>query len=156
MWRFFGIALLLGAACTAQAEGRRVRLAGVSVSGGYWSGPAWGPGYYGWGPGLYGWGPGYMWGPAWYNLMWYSGWAHPGYWTGFAQGPGMGEVKLSADRDAMVYVDGAYAGSAGKLKSIWLEPGKYDVEIRDDGGRTWSRKIYVLSGKTLALKGEGK
>jgi hypothetical protein len=65
----------------------------------------------------------------------------------------MGEVKIaSAPKEAMVYLDGAYAGAAGKLKSMWLEPGVYNLEIRDDAGASWSQKIYVLSGKTLPLK----
>lgn len=111
-------------------------------------GPAyWSPSY-GYGPGL--WRP---WGPAWWDPFWYSGWAHPGYWTGFAHGPGMGEVKLSsAPRDASVYLDGAYAGQVGKLKNVWLRPGIYNLEIRNDAGASWEKKIYVLSGKTLELR----
>jgi hypothetical protein len=65
----------------------------------------------------------------------------------------MGEVKLNdAPKDAMVYLDGAYAGSVAKLKSMWLEPGIYQLEVRDDGGLAWEKKIYVLSGKTLDLR----
>jgi hypothetical protein len=155
MWRFLAVAVLAGAAVTAQAEGTRVRLGGVSVSGGYYSGPGWyGPGYWSpawWGPAM--WRP---WGPMWADPLWYGAWAHPGYWNGFLQGPGMGEVKLSKpSEEAMVYLDGAYAGPAKKLKSMWLEPGVYSLEVRDDG-RTWQRKIYVLSGKTLALRPELK
>ena len=143
------------AAITASAEGRRVRLGGVSVSGSYVHGPAWwGPAY--WGPWYgYGYGPGLWrpWGPAWFDPFWYGGWAHPGYWTGFMQGPGMGELKLKgAPDEAMVYLDGAYAGHVAKLKSMWLEPGIYRVEVRDDAGQAWDQKIYVLSGKTLDLR----
>jgi hypothetical protein len=142
------------AAMTASAEGRRVRLGGVSVSAGYASGPAWwGPGY--WGPYYGGYGPGLWrpWGPAWFDPFWYGGWAHPGFWRGFAQGPGMGEIKLnSAPKEASVYLDGAYAGQVAKLKTMWLEPGIYQLEVRDDGGATWQKKIYVLTGKTLDLR----
>jgi hypothetical protein len=141
------------ATAVASAEGRRIRLGGVSVQGGYMSGPAWwgpaswGP-YYGYGPGL--WRP---WGPAWWDPFWFNGWAHPGFWNGFVQGPGMGEVKLTdAPREASVYLDGAYAGQVAKLKSMWLQPGVYALEIRDDSGAVWDKKIYVLSGKTLELR----
>lgn len=154
-------AILLLAGLTvfpSYSQGRRVRLGGVSVSAGYvrgpmWWGPAmWGPvGYGPWfGPGL--WRP---WGPAWFDPFWYGGWAHPGFWTGFAQAPGMGEVKLdSQDRDAMVYLDGAYAGPVRKLRSMWLEPGKYKLEVRDEDGNSFEKAIYVLSGKTMNLKPE--
>ena len=150
-------ALTTSVAWCGDGEGRRIRIGGVSVSGGYMSGPAWwGPGY--WGP--WGYGPGLWrpWGPAWWDPWWYSGWAHPGLWNGFAQGPNMGEVRLAATapREAMVFLDGAYAGTVAKLKSMWLGPGVYNMEIRDDGGRSWERRIYVLTGKTLDLKPELK
>jgi hypothetical protein len=64
----------------------------------------------------------------------------------------MGEVKLNdAPKEASVYLDGAFAGEVAKLKSMWLEPGVYQVEVRDDSGATWEKKIYVLSGKKLDL-----
>jgi hypothetical protein len=65
----------------------------------------------------------------------------------------MGEIKLNdAPKEAMVYLDGAYAGQVAKLKSMWLQPGVYQLEVRDDAGSAWERKIYVLSGKTLDLR----
>jgi hypothetical protein len=144
--------LLLFAVAVAVSAAPRVRLGGVSVSGGYSHG--WGPGY---------WGPGY-WGPYWrspllwsyYDPFWYGSWMYPGYYTGYAQGPGMGEVKLAAsDKDAVVLIDGAYAGEARKLKSMWLEPGVYNLEVRH-GDTSFERRIYVLSGKTLELRAELK
>jgi hypothetical protein len=105
-----------------------------------------------WGPGL--WRP---YGPAWWDPWWFNGWAHPGFWNGYAQGPGTGEVKLTdAPKEAMVYLDGAFAGPVAKLKNIWLEPGAYNLEVRDEQGRTWEKRIYVLTGKTLALRPELK
>jgi hypothetical protein len=125
---------------------RRVRIGGVMVSAGYASGPAWYP-YYG-----YGYYPGWgRWGL--YDPFWYSPWIHPGLYTGFGYGPGMGEVKLtSSDREAAVYIDGAYAGPAHKLKSIWLEPGAYNLEVRNPDGQSFGRRIYVLSGKELRVE----
>jgi hypothetical protein len=146
------VALTTSVAWCGDDGGRRIRLGGVSVSGGYMGGgPAWwGPAY--WGPwsGMGMWRP---WGPAWWDPMWYGGWAHPGYWNGFARGPAMGEVKLpKLQTEAMVYLDGAYAGPAAKLRSMWLEPGRYQLEVKDENGRSWERRIYVLSGKTLELR----
>ncbi len=40
----------------------------------------------------------------------------------------MGEVKLNTNlKDAEVYIDSAYAGKAGDLKSLWIEPGAYEA-----------------------------
>lgn len=127
---------------------RRVRLGGITVGAGYsrWSGPGFYPAY-----GGYGFYPGYwgMYSP-WYDPF-YMGWLHPGFYSGFARQPNMGEVKLKeASRDADVYLDGAYAGTAQKLKSMWLEPGVYNLELRS-GDRAYQKRIYVLSGKTMEL-----
>ena len=129
--------------------GRRVRLGGVSVNAGYFNGPAWYP-YYGYGS-YYPWAWG---GRYWmYDPFWYSPYVHPGLYRGFAYEPNMGEVKLnSPDKDAAVYIDGAYAGSAEKLKTVWLEPGAYNLELRDAAGQKYERRIYVLTGKTLRIQ----
>jgi hypothetical protein len=127
-----------------------VRLAGVTVGASYthYSGP-----YYGY--------------PYWAGLPYYSPfWSfyspfyypisypmfHPGFVNGYTQGPGMGEVKLRAESPRTeVYLDGAYAGTAGDLKSMWLEPGKYNLELKADGRTAFSRNIYILSGKSLKI-----
>jgi hypothetical protein len=104
--------------------------------------------YYGYGGFYPGWGRYYM-----YDPFWYSPWIHPGLYTGFAYQPNMGEVKLKSPvRDAAVYIDGAYAGPAEKLKSLWLEPGVYKIELRDTAGQRFERRVYVLTGKTLDLR----
>jgi hypothetical protein len=128
---------------------RRVRLGGITVGAGYshWSGPGFYPYYPGYA--LY---PGY-WGmyPAWYDPF-YMGWLHPGFYNGFIRQPNMGEIKLrEADKDADVFLDGAYAGTTQKLKSMWLEPGVYNLELRT-GDRAFKKRVYVLSGKTLELR----
>ena len=112
-----------------------VRFGGLVVGAGYSSGPYWYPRY-----GLY-------------DPFWYSPYIHPGLYTGFMQQPNMGQVKLdTVEKDASVYVDGAYAGSAQKLKSFWLAPGVYNLELRDDAQRSYRQRVYVLSGKTLAIR----
>jgi hypothetical protein len=130
---------------------RRVRLGGINVSAGYsrWSGPGFYPAYAG-----YGYYPGYwgMYSP-WYDPF-YMGWLHPGFYSGFARQPNMGEIKLKEpSKDAEVYLDGAYAGTVQKLKNMWLEPGVYNLELRS-GDRVFRKRIYVLSGKTMELRPE--
>jgi hypothetical protein len=95
------------------------------------------------------------WSPFWtYAPLFYPGFIGPYVTTPYgpyAQAP-MGEVKLDApSKTAEVYVNGGFAGFAGKLKTIWLEPGAYDLEVRDTGG-AYSKRIYVLSGKTLRVE----
>ena len=141
------IALLIAVAASAllgsdDKPGRRIRLGSVSVSGSYISGPGWYPyyGYYG----------RYL-----YDPFFYSPYVHPGLYTGFAYRADMGEVKLTAsDQDASVYIDGAYAGPANKLKTLWLEPGAYNLELRDTSGQRFERRIYVLTGKTLQIRAQ--
>jgi len=129
--------LLLSGAAAAQAA-PRIRFGGIVVGGGYthYAGPYWGGpwccGYYG-----YGWDPYFY---------------HPYYHTGFLYGAGMGEVKLRAHgKDAEVFLDGAFAGTAGQRKSMWLKPGAYNLEVRENGKQTYTRRIYVLSGKALRI-----
>ena len=123
----FGL-LLIPLAAPAQTK---VRLAGVSVSGG--ASFARSPFFY----------P-YFWDP----------WYYPaGFWPGFAYAPDRGEVKLqTADLTSEVFVDGAFAGTAGKLKSIWLQPGAYTLAVQPPGKPLAERRIYVLTGKTLKVK----
>jgi hypothetical protein len=137
----------ISAASDDDKPGRRVRLGGISVNAGYYSGPMWYP-YYPYGGFYPGWSRYYM-----YDPFWYSPWLHPGLYTGFGYQPNMGELKLnSSDKDAAVYIDGAYAGPAEKLKSMWLEPGAYNIELRDPAGLRFERRVYVLTGKTLQLR----
>lgn len=119
-----------------------VRIRSVSVSAGYIYRPySWG--YYG---------P--YWSPFWsYASLYYPEFYGP-YLSSYGAfyGRPLGEVKLETrSKAAEVYVNGGYAGVAGKLKTIWLEPGAYDLEVRGDDG-AYSKRIYVLSGKTLRLE----
>ena len=134
---------------------RRVRLGGIAVGAGYAYGPSWGGGWGpGWGSGLDGYGPAYA---SLYSPFWYSPWIHPGLWNGFSQGgANMGQIKLSAEKSAAVYLDGAYAGSTDKLRSMWLEPGAYNLEVKNFSGGSYQRRVYVLSGKTLDIRAQLK
>lgn len=104
--------------------------------GGYAYGPAFGPwGYYGYSPFFYGYG------------------VYP-YGHGVGMHPNAGLVKLDTKvKDAEVFVDGAFAGTARDLKSMWLRPGMYNLEIRSlHGEQKYVEQIYVVSGKTLHVR----
>ena len=124
-----------------------VRLGGFVVSAGYahfW------PGAYPYG---YPYGPFYS--PFSAALWWDPFWGFPvGYPVGyFSPGDGKGEVKLSdAPKDASVYLNGGYAGTAEHLKSFWLDPGAYDLVLSSPDGREYQQRVYVLTGKTLKIE----
>lgn len=83
-----------------------------------------------------------------YSPLWY----HPGWYSGFAWQPGMGEVKLrSSLQDADVFLNDGWAGKARDLKTIWLEPGAYDLKVQADKWAPFTMRIYVLSGKTMKV-----
>ncbi len=121
------------------------RLGTVSVGAGYSS--FFVPPVYPYGP--YGFYPydaiysGLLWSPIW------GAYYGPEY---LSYGNGKGEVRLAAEpKDAAVYLDGAYAGTANRLKTIWLDPGAYNLSVSAEGREPFQQRIYVLSGKTLKL-----
>lgn len=140
--RWCAIALLLLSFPLLGSAG--VRLGGVSVGVGYASG------YY------------YPYCNYFYPGLWCSPFLYPyaGYYPGFYPGfysvsphPDMGQVKLQTPyKNAEVYLNGAYAGTADDLKTIWLDPGVYELEVRASGREPLQKRIYVLSGKTVKIK----
>lgn len=127
-----------------------VRLGTVSVGGFYshYGGPVyWGPLYYRYPCGY--WPSALFWDPFWSDCLYPF---HPGYFVGFAPAPDKGEVKLKVNlKEAEVFLDGAYAGKAEDLKSMWLEPGAYDLSVTAKSQAAFHRRIYVLTGKTLRI-----
>jgi PEGA domain len=122
-----------------------LRMGTVLVGAGYshFSGPA----YYPYGPSVYpgGWEYSALWFPYWGPYSFFA----PGYFT---YGSAKGEVKLAADpKTAEVYLDRAYAGTADHLRSMWLEPGAYDLSLTASGDEVFHQRIYVLSGKSLKI-----
>ena len=107
------------------------------------------------GPRFYG--PSFYVGPGFYYPGWY-GWGYYGlgYYEpyGYVPGPVAGKVKFETKvKNAQVYVDGAYAGTAQQLGSFPLKAGTHDVELRDAAGQTiYSQHIDVIAGKTLKIK----
>ncbi len=85
------------------------------------------------------------------------GWSSPFYYGPYYGGmyQNSGQIKLNTDvKDADVLINGAYAGTTGKLKSFWLRPNTYDLEIRAPGRTRYAERIYVLAGKTLHIHPE--
>ena len=128
----------------------RVRLGGFVFGAGY----GYHSGYY---PYRYYSGP-YFW--PWYDSLYFPSyygfnsplWYHPGWFTGYSYRAGMGEVRIRTGLpDADVYLDDGFAGKAKDLKSMWLEPGAYNVKVEASGHDPFAVRIYVLSGKTLKL-----
>ena len=67
--------------------------------------------------------------------------------------PNAGQVKLDTKvKDAQVFVAGAYAGTSGKLKTMWMRPGTYTIELRAPGQAQFAEKIYVVAGKTVHVE----
>jgi hypothetical protein len=89
--------------------------------------------------------PAFGWG--WYNPYWGP------YPYSYYSAPATGEVKFDTKaKDTEVFIDGAYAGTIRKLKTLNLRPGTYNIELRSPGQQTYAEKIYVIAGKTLHLK----
>lgn len=140
----FALAFLLVASLVIPASAG-VRLGTISVGAGYgyYSGSYW-PGYW----------AGY------YPPPFFAGWSGPWFAPYYAPvyfTPQInhGQVNLqTSNKNAEVYLEGAYAGPASKLKNFWLAPGVYQLEVRAAGHATQEKRIYVISGKTLKLKME--
>ena len=94
-------------------------------------------------------GPRFGWG--WYSPYW-GPYPYDGYGYGYYSAPTTGAVKFDTNvKDAEVYIDGAYAGTVGHLKTMYLRPGSYNIEVRAPGRTQFDEKVYVAAGKTLRL-----
>ena len=134
---------------TPEKRKLRLRFGGLAVGAGYshFSGPIYPYGYpygsYGFYPGD--WYGGSIWAPLWSPYPYYGP-------NSFAYNSGRGEVRLSTDpKVAEVYIDGGYAGTADKLKTLWLDPGAYDLTVSSAGREPFHQRVYVLSGKSLKI-----
>ncbi len=77
---------------------------------------------------------------------------HPGWYTGFSQQAGMGEIRLQSNlKDADVFIDDAWAGKLKDLKILWLEPGAYNLKVQAENYAPFTVRIYVLSSITLKV-----
>ena len=77
---------------------------------------------------------------------------NPLYSGSLAYAEDKGEVKLTADpKTAEVYIDGAYAGTADRLKTMWLDSGAYDLSLSAKGRKEFHQRIYILSRRSLKI-----
>jgi hypothetical protein len=91
----------------------------------------------------FGWGYGPYWGP----------YPYYGFYGGYYYTPATGAVKFDTSvKNADLYINGAYAGTVGKLKTLHLRPGSYNIELRAPGYMHYAERIYVAPGKTLHVK----
>lgn len=107
-------------------------------------------------------GPGYYYGPAyyrpgWYGPAWYGWYGSPGY-AYHSEPSNTGQVKIETKaKDAMVYVDGSYAGKVKDLKTFHLQTGEHTIELRDPSGHSYyQERVNVLPDKTLKLTPESR
>ncbi len=123
------VALILPASASART---RVGI-GVGFYGGY---PYGGYGPWGYGP---------------WGYPYYGGYGYVPYGYGYNGRP-MGEVRIkSPDSNAMIYINGAFAGRAHDLKTIYLAPGTYNIEQRI-GSDVQKERLYVLANRTLKIE----
>jgi hypothetical protein len=141
-WLRFTVVLLALVAIAPPQATARIRFGGIVVSGQYVRGPFIYPPfspYYGYSYGL--------WWP--YDPFWTA--PYIGYPSPLVPRAETGKVILqNAEKDAKVYINGAYAGIAGDLRSLHLQPGVYELEVRAPQSK-FQERIYVLSGKTMKL-----
>jgi hypothetical protein len=134
MRKLIFIALLLAVVSLPSFAGVRFGGIAVGVGVGYYNGP-WYPAFDGW----------------------YSPWGfgYPYYWPSIYHDPAedRGAIKLkNVDKSSEIYINQAFAGTFGKLKTFYLDPGAYDLEVRAAGHEAQQKRIYVLSGKTIELE----
>ncbi len=87
----------------------------------------------------------------WYypSFGWYGYYGPYPMYTGISR---VGELKLKTNvKDADVYLNGAYAGKASKLKTMRLRPDSYTLEIRARGYAPYSQRVYLVAGKSLQV-----
>ena len=137
-WKLAAIVALAVATLAPAASARPPFGGGFGFGGPRFYGPSFYMGGF-YGPGWYG--PGY------YGLGWYESY-------GFVPGSVAGKVKFDTKvKNAQVYVDGAYAGTASQLGTFPLKAGTHDLELRDATGQSlYNQQVDVIAGKTLKLK----
>lgn len=85
----------------------------------------------------------------WYRPYWVPYWGPYGYY-GYSYG---GHIKLDTKvKTAEVFIDGGFVGNTHQAKSLYLRPGRYNIEIREGGATKFVQEVYVVPGKTLHLK----
>ena len=90
--------------------------------------------------------------PVFYGGFYGPYWGPYGFYGGYYYEPATGAVKFDTHaKGTEVFINGAYAGTVGELKTLHLRPGNYNIELRGPGGAQYAEKVYVAPGKTLHL-----
>ncbi len=86
-----------------------------------------------------------------YRPYWGAYWG-PGYSPVYFSNPNAGQIKLDTKaKEAQVFINGAYAGTAHDNKTMHLRPGAYNIEIREGGHTQFAERVYVVAGKTIHI-----
>lgn len=109
-------------------------------------------GFYPWGYGGYGFG-GYY--DGYYDPWFYGGYGYPRSFSYSYDGGVRLKVK---PKDALVYVDGYYAGRVDDFNGIFqelrLESGPHHIEIREDGYEPLEFDVRIEPGRKITYSGE--
>jgi len=98
--------------------------------------------FFGVGP-RFGYGYGYGYGPY---------WGGP-YYGSVYRAPTTGSVKFETpDKNAAVYVNEAFAGTVGQVKTLHLRPGSYFISVVSPGRPGFDQKVYVAAGSTVKIR----
>lgn len=89
----------------------------------------------------------------------YGGYPYPYYYSGpnYVYDETVGDIRTQVKpKDAEIYVDGYYAGTAddfdGIFQRLHTEAGGHSITIRLDGYRTVTQNVYVSPGSTTDVK----
>lgn len=67
--------------------------------------------------------------------------------------PGTLDIEMEGNSSFQVFVDGYFAGSGQQsVRSLALEPGSHDVELRADGHATKTFRVRISPGQTLTYR----
>ena len=87
---------------------------------------------------------------------WGWGWGTPFWWDYYPYyypADSRGTVKIKdGNKLDMVYLNGAYAGTVDKMKSIQLDPGQYRIQVKHEQKELIDRQVYVVAGKTVEVR----
>jgi hypothetical protein len=87
---------------------------------------------------------------------WGWGWGGPFWDDGPYYYENTGWIKIKdPNKSDEVLVNGAYAGTVAKMKTMKLSPGNYTIQIRREGKELLNRSIYVVVGKTVEINLDG-
>ena len=89
-------------------------------------------------------------GPRWVGPAY---WGPPIYYAVPARSANSGELKVDTNaKDASIYINGAFAGTVRKMKTMWLRSGTYDVKVQNTDGGVFDQKVFVPIDKKIVIE----